>query len=342
MNQDLETDIPVNNNNEQQLEEGSEEGFEEESEEGSEEVSEESLEDSFKEDQDKNQTIEETNIQEGVLEEVVMLLKQPTKSTEGSTVRESSRASGKKPAPPLLKPNLEPVQVPRAPSPDLDLDSEPEDDDEQVLMAILREVKIARPDLFYEDKKKLKAYLVQTGTYLIRNEQYEIILDKKGGSYFNRKKTESKKDHEDFMELNAMKKGKFFKGKGKKYFGRKNKKGNSFRISPEELDNKRKNKLCFKYRLSRHMANTYKKDNKVSASVKVEAMRIPRIMDILSESLDKEGLSKEDNSSEEGDYQDLVTVLYHVIKTNADKIVIARILETDSVLMERTRHIRHP
>ncbi|RFU23839.1 hypothetical protein B7463_g12499, partial [Scytalidium lignicola] len=133
MNQDLETDIPVNNNNEQQLEEGSEEGSEEESEEGSEE--------------------------EEVLEEVVMLPKQFTKSTEGLTVGELSRALGKKPAPLLPKPNPEPVQVPRALSLDLDLNSELEDDVEQVLIATLKEVKIARPDLFYGDRKKLKVYL---------------------------------------------------------------------------------------------------------------------------------------------------------------------------------------
>ncbi|RFU24087.1 hypothetical protein B7463_g12252, partial [Scytalidium lignicola] len=108
MNQDLETDIPVDNNNKQPIE-GSEEGSEEESKEGSKEVSEESSEDSSEEDQGENQTIKETNIQEGVLEEVVMLSKQSTRLTERSTVGESSRASGKKPAPPLPKPKTEPI-----------------------------------------------------------------------------------------------------------------------------------------------------------------------------------------------------------------------------------------
>ncbi|RFU29541.1 hypothetical protein B7463_g6799, partial [Scytalidium lignicola] len=140
------------NNNERQPEEGSEEGFEEESEEGSEE------------------TIEETNIQEGVLEEVVMPPKQLTRLTEGSTVRESSRAAGKKPAPPLPKLDLKLVPEARAPSLDLDPDSEPEDNTEQVPMATPREVKIARLDLFYEDRKKLKVYLVQTRTYLMLND----------------------------------------------------------------------------------------------------------------------------------------------------------------------------
>ncbi|RFU35532.1 hypothetical protein B7463_g806, partial [Scytalidium lignicola] len=168
MNQDLETNTLVDNNNEQQPEEGSEEGFEEESEEGSEEVSEESSEDNSEEDQGENQTIEEINIQQGVLEKVVIPPKQTIRSTEGSTVGELSRAAGKKPAPPLPKPDSEPV--PRAPSPDPDPDSKPKDNTEQVPMATPREVKITRPDLFYEDKKKLKAYLAQTRTYLVLND----------------------------------------------------------------------------------------------------------------------------------------------------------------------------
>ncbi|RFU24086.1 hypothetical protein B7463_g12251, partial [Scytalidium lignicola] len=342
MNQDLETDTLVDNNNEQPVE-GSEAGSEEESEEGSEEVSKESSEDSSEEDQGKSQTIKETNIQEGVLEEVVMLPKQSTRSTEGSTVGESSRASRKKPALPLPKPETEPVQVLRALSPDPNPDSEPENDAEQILMATPREVKITRLDLFYKDKKKLKAYLAQTRTYLvlnnhllpgdmhkvliglkdsikeelyqrpavktldalidlsikIRNEQYKMILDKKGRSYFNRRKTNRRKNQEDPMELDTMKKAKTFKGKGKKHFEGKNKKGNSFRISPEELDKRRKNKLCFKCRLLGHMANTHKKDNKSSSSIKVEAIRIPRIMDISSESSEKESSDKGRNSSEE-------------------------------------------
>ncbi|RFU29331.1 hypothetical protein B7463_g6996, partial [Scytalidium lignicola] len=116
------------NNNKQQLEEGSEEGSEEESEEGSEEVFEESSEDSSEEDQ------------------------------EGSTVRESSRVAGKKPVPLIPKLDLEPVQVLRVPSLDLNPDSKLEDNVEQVLMATSREVKIIRPNLFYKDKKKLKVY----------------------------------------------------------------------------------------------------------------------------------------------------------------------------------------
>ncbi|RFU26104.1 hypothetical protein B7463_g10234, partial [Scytalidium lignicola] len=168
MNQDLETDTPVDNNNEQ-LVEGSKEGSEEESEEGSEEVSEESSEDSSEEDQGESQTIEETNIQEGVLEEVVMLPKQSTRLTEGSTVRESSRASKKKPAPPLLKLKTKLVQVPRALSLDPNPDSELENNAEQILMTTLKEVKITRLDLFYEDRKKLKAYLAQIRTYLVLN-----------------------------------------------------------------------------------------------------------------------------------------------------------------------------
>ncbi|RFU23658.1 hypothetical protein B7463_g12679, partial [Scytalidium lignicola] len=384
MNQDLETDTPVDNNNKQQLEEGSEEGFEEESEEGSEEVSEESSEDSSEEDQDKNQTIEETNIQREVLEEIVMPPKQTTRSTKGSTVGESSRAARKKPTPPLPKPNPKPVPKPRTPSLDLDLDSELEDNVEQVLITTFREVKIARPDLFYGDKKKLKVYLVQTRTYLvlndylllgnmhkvlirlkdfikkelyqrptinklnalidlaikIGNEQYKMILDKKGKSYFNRRKSNGKKDCGDLMELDVMKKGRTFKGKGKKHFEGRSKKGNSFRISSEELDKRRKNKLCFKCKLPEYMANTHKKDNKSSVTVKVGVMRILRIMDILSESSDEEGLSKEDNSSEEGDYQDLVTVLHYVIKINADNIMITRILKMDSIPIERIRHYR--
>ncbi|RFU27138.1 hypothetical protein B7463_g9208, partial [Scytalidium lignicola] len=174
MNQDLETSILVDNNNEQQLEESFEEGSEEESEERSEEVSEESLEDNSEEDQGKNQTIKETNIQEEVLEEVVMLPKQLTKSTEGSTVGESSRALRKKLIPLLPKSNLEPVL--RAPSLDLDLDSEPEDNVKQVLIIIPKEVKIVRLDLFYKDKKKLKAYLAQTRTYLVLND-YLLLED---------------------------------------------------------------------------------------------------------------------------------------------------------------------
>ncbi|RFU23678.1 hypothetical protein B7463_g12660, partial [Scytalidium lignicola] len=108
----------------------SEEGFEEESKEGSEEVSEESSEDSSEEDQ------------------------------EGLTVKESSRAIGKKLTPLLPKLDLKLVLESRALSLNLDLDSEPEDNTEQVLMATLKEVKIARPDLFYKNKKKLKVYLV--------------------------------------------------------------------------------------------------------------------------------------------------------------------------------------
>ncbi|RFU29059.1 hypothetical protein B7463_g7277, partial [Scytalidium lignicola] len=477
MNQDLETGTPVDNNNEQQPEEGSEEGSEEESEEGSEEVSEESSEDSSEEDQGENQTIEETNIQEGVLEEVVMPPKQPARSTEGSAVGESSRASGKKPVPPLPKSDPEPV--PRAPSPDPDPDSEPEDDVEQVPMATPREVKIARPDLFYGDRKKLKAYLAQTGTYLvlndhllpgdthkvlwastylrgvaetwfqpfkdewfatnggttnqgvrnilgswenytgelkrlygdvdekrnaerrlahlrqtkspseyamlyrqhavsvnwgeeahmhqfriglkdsikeelyrrpavnkldalidlaikIGNEQYEMILDKKGGSYFNRRKSDGKKDRGDPMELDAMKKGKTFKGKGKKHYEGKSKKGNSFGISSEELDRRRKNKLCFKCGLPGHMANTHKKDNKSSAAVRVGAMRIPRIMDISSES------SEEESSNEEEERPNLVTIPEITVEADADEMAMASILETGSVPMRRTRRMRHP
>ncbi|RFU27865.1 hypothetical protein B7463_g8464, partial [Scytalidium lignicola] len=330
MNQDLETSIPVDNNNEQQPEEGSEEGSEEESEEESEEVSEESSEDSSEEDQGKNQTIEETNIQRGVLEEVVMPPKQSTRSTEGSIVGESSRASGKKLASSLSKPDLELVQVPRVPSLDPDPDSEPKDNAGQVLMAIFREVKIVRPDLFYRDRKKLKAYLIQTRTYLfkirlkdfikeelyqwpvvnnlnalinlaikIENKQYKMILDKKGRSYFNRRKSDSKKDYGDLIELDVMRKGKTFKGKGKKHYEGKGKKRNSFRISSEELDKRRKNKLCFKCKLFGYMVNTYKKDNKSSIMVKIGVIRILRIMDILSKSSEEESLDKEGNSSEE-------------------------------------------
>ncbi|RFU30339.1 hypothetical protein B7463_g6009, partial [Scytalidium lignicola] len=130
MNQDLGTNIPVDNNNKQQLKEGFEEGFEEELEEGSEEVSEESSEDNSEEDQ------------------------------EGLTVGESSRALGKKLAPPLLKLDLGLVQVSRASSLDLDLDSELKDNVKQVLITIFKEVKIIKLDLFYEDRKKLKVYLV--------------------------------------------------------------------------------------------------------------------------------------------------------------------------------------
>ncbi|RFU33171.1 hypothetical protein B7463_g3204, partial [Scytalidium lignicola] len=359
MNQDLGTDTLVDNNNEQQPEEGSDEDSEEESEEGFEEGSEEGLEDSSEEDSGEYQTIEETNIQEGVLEEVVMPPKQLTGSKEGSTVGESSRAAGKRPAPSLPTSEPKPVPAPRAPSPDPDPDSEPKDDTEPVLMATPREVKIAMLDLFHGDRRKLKAYLTQTGTYLvlnrdilkedvqrvlwastylrgvaktwfqpfkdewfstngetkkqevidiitnwtnyttklkwlygdvdekrnaerqlahlrqtkspseytmlyhqytvsvnwgeevhlhqyklglkdsireemyqrpavttlntlidlsikIRNEQYKMILDKKGGSYFNRRKSNGKKDHGDSMNLDAIKKGKPFKGKGKR------------------------------------------------------------------------------------------------------------------------------
>ncbi|RFU33955.1 hypothetical protein B7463_g2383, partial [Scytalidium lignicola] len=140
MNQDLKTNILIDNNNEQQPKEGSEEGFEEESEEGSKEVSEESSEDSSEEDQ------------------------------EGLTVEKLSRVVGKKLTPPLPKPNPELVQVPRALSLDLDLDFELESNVEQALMTTLKEVKIAKPDLFYEDRKKLKVYFVQTGTYLVLND----------------------------------------------------------------------------------------------------------------------------------------------------------------------------
>ncbi|RFU31379.1 hypothetical protein B7463_g4960, partial [Scytalidium lignicola] len=142
----------MDNNNEQQPEEDSEENSEEESEEG------------FKE------TIKETNIQERVLKKVVMLPKQLTKSTEGLTVRELSRASGKKLILLLLKLNLRPIQVLRALSLDLDLDFKLEDNVEQVLITTSKEVKIARLNLFYKDKKKLKAYLVQTRTYLVLND----------------------------------------------------------------------------------------------------------------------------------------------------------------------------
>ncbi|RFU29480.1 hypothetical protein B7463_g6876, partial [Scytalidium lignicola] len=331
MNQDLETDTLVDNNNEQQPEEGSEEGFEEESEEGSEEVSEESSEDNSEEDQ----------------EEVVMLPKQTTRLIEGSTVRESSRAAGKKPAPPLPKPDLKLVLEPRAPSLDPDLDFELEDDVEQVLMVTFREVKIVRPDLFYGDRKKLKAYLVQTRTYLVLNDHllpgdmHKVLwaftylrgvaetwfqpfkdewfvtnggMTNQGvrnilGSWENYtgelkrlRKSDGKKDYGNLMELNAIKKRRTFKGKGKKHFEGRSKKGNSFGISSEELDKRRKNKLCFKCGLPGHMANTHKKDNKSSAVVKVGVMRIPRIMDILLESSDEEGSSEEDNSLEEGDY----------------------------------------
>ncbi|RFU25108.1 hypothetical protein B7463_g11232, partial [Scytalidium lignicola] len=258
MNQDLGTNIPVDNNNEQQPEEGSEEGFEEESEEGSEEVSEESSED------------------------------------KGSTVEESSRVVRKKLVPLLLKPDPKPKPelVLRALSPDLDLDSELEDDVEQVLMVILREVKIIRLDLFYGDRKKLK----------IRNEQYEMILDKKRGSYFNQRKTNGKKDYENPIELDVMKKGKTFKEKGKKYFEGRSKKGNSFGISLKELDKRRKNKLCFKCRLLGHITNIYKKDNKSSVTIKVSVMRILRIMDILLESSEEEDFEdeEENSSGEEG------------------------------------------
>ncbi|RFU26869.1 hypothetical protein B7463_g9461, partial [Scytalidium lignicola] len=146
-----------NNNNEQQLEEGSEEDFEEESKEESEEVSEESSKDSSEEDLDKDQTIKETNIQKGMLEKVVILLKQLTKSTEESIVEESSRVARKKLALLLPKPDLKLVL--RTLSPDLNLDSKLEDNVEQVLMTTFKEVKITRLNLFYEDKKKLKSYL---------------------------------------------------------------------------------------------------------------------------------------------------------------------------------------
>ncbi|RFU32831.1 hypothetical protein B7463_g3488, partial [Scytalidium lignicola] len=139
MNQDLKTNIPVNNNNEQQPEEDFEEGSEEESEEGFEE------------------TIKEINIQEGVLKEVVILLKQFTKSTEGLTVEESSKVTRKKSVPPLLKFNLKPVL--RALSSNLDPDSKLEDDIKPIPIMTLKEVKITRPDLFYKNKKKLKVYL---------------------------------------------------------------------------------------------------------------------------------------------------------------------------------------
>ncbi|RFU24320.1 hypothetical protein B7463_g12020, partial [Scytalidium lignicola] len=75
MNQDLKTNILVDNNNEQQAKEGSDEDSEEESEERFKEGSEESSEDSFKEDSGKYQTIKEINIQEGILKEVVILPK---------------------------------------------------------------------------------------------------------------------------------------------------------------------------------------------------------------------------------------------------------------------------
>ncbi|RFU34405.1 hypothetical protein B7463_g1946, partial [Scytalidium lignicola] len=340
----------------------SEEGSEEESEEGSEEVSEESSEDSSEEDQDENQTIVEVNIQGGMLEEVVILLKQSTRLTKGLTVRKSSRVTRKKPAPPLPKPDLEPVLAPRALSPDLNPDSEPEDSVEQVLMTTLREVKITRLDLFYKDKKKLKLTLdklkaltniqyfitiTMFNTLIdlsikIKNKQYKMILDKNGGSYFNCKKTNSKKDHKDLMELDAMKKGKTFKRKGKKHFKGRSKKRNSFRISLEELDKRRKNKLCFKCKLFGYMANTYKKDNKSSMLVKVRAIRILRIMDILSETSGEESLSEEENSlEEEEEQQSLVIILELTVKTDADEMAIARILKTDFVLMTRTQHIKH-
>ncbi|RFU24124.1 hypothetical protein B7463_g12214, partial [Scytalidium lignicola] len=169
MNQDLETNIPVNNNNEQQPEKGFEEGFEEESEKEFEEGFEESSKDSSEKDQGKNQTIKETNIQKGVLKEVVILLKQPTKSTKGSTIKESLRVARKKPVPPIPKPDPKPIQVLRTLSLNSNLDSEPEDNIKQVLMTTLKEVKITRLNLFYKDKKKLKAYLAQTRTYLVLN-----------------------------------------------------------------------------------------------------------------------------------------------------------------------------
>ncbi|RFU26969.1 hypothetical protein B7463_g9361, partial [Scytalidium lignicola] len=316
MNQDLETNILVDNNNEQPVE-GSEAGSEEESEEGSEEVSEESSEDSSEEDQ----------------EEVVMPPKQSTRSTEGSTVGESSRASRKKLTPPLPKPKMESIQVPRAPSLDPDPDLELENDIKQILIVTSREVKIARLDLFYGDRKKLK----------IRNEQYKMILDKKGGSYFNRRKTNGRKDQGDLIELNVMKKAKTFKRKGKKHFEGKSKKGNSFGISLEELDKKRKNKLYFKYKLLGHIANTHKKDNKLSSSVKVRAIRILRIMDILSESSEEESLDKGRNSLEEEEEQpNLVTILEITVETDVDEIAMTRILETGSVLIRRTWHKGYP
>ncbi|RFU25738.1 hypothetical protein B7463_g10600, partial [Scytalidium lignicola] len=92
--------------------------------------------------------------------EVVILLKQTTKLTEELTVEELSRVIRKKLAFLLPKLNLEPIQVPRALNSDLDSDFKPEDNIEQVLIVILKKVKITRPDLFYEDRKKLKAYLV--------------------------------------------------------------------------------------------------------------------------------------------------------------------------------------
>ncbi|RFU31191.1 hypothetical protein B7463_g5134, partial [Scytalidium lignicola] len=286
MNQDLKTSTPVDNNNKQQPEEGFEESSEEESEEESEEVSEESSKDNSEEDQ----------------EEVVILPKQFTKSTERLTVRESLKALRKKLALLLPKLNPEPVQVLRAPSPDLDPNSKLEDNVEQVLMATLKKVKITKPDLFYEDKKKLKFVVNKLNALIdlaikIRNKQYKMILDKKSRSYFNRKKSNNKKDYNNLIKLNTIRKGKTFKGKGKKYYKGKSKKGNSFRISSEELDKRRKNKLYFKYRLFGHIANTYKKDNKSSVTIKVEVIRILKIMNILfseEESSDKEG-----NSSEE-------------------------------------------
>ncbi|RFU31713.1 hypothetical protein B7463_g4625, partial [Scytalidium lignicola] len=170
-----------------------------------------------------------------------------------------------------------------------------------------------------------------------------MILDKKSRSYFNRRKTDNKKDHGDLIELDAMKKGKPFKGKGKKYYEGKSKKGNSFGISLEELDKRRKNKLCFKYRLPSYMANTHKKDNKSSTTVKVEVMRIPRIMDILSESSEEENSNEERNSSgEEEDQQNLVTVPKVTVETNANEMAIARILKTSSILIRRTQHKGHP
>ncbi|RFU34435.1 hypothetical protein B7463_g1938, partial [Scytalidium lignicola] len=94
LQRDLKTNTLIDNNNEQQLEEGSEEGSEEESEEGSEEVSEESSEDNFKEDQ------------------------------EGLSVGELSRVTGKKLTLLLLKPDPELVLMLRALGlkPDLDFE----------------------------------------------------------------------------------------------------------------------------------------------------------------------------------------------------------------------------
>ncbi|RFU27995.1 hypothetical protein B7463_g8341, partial [Scytalidium lignicola] len=142
----------------------SKEGSDDNPEEGSsEERSEEEQEDSS-----ENLNVENTDIQDRVLEEVVIPLKQMVQSLAGSAVGESSRAAGEKPV--LSLPVIKEVEKPpRELSLKLDPEPELEAEEDLELMALQREVKVAKPDFFTGNQRKLKPYLTQVGTYFTLN-----------------------------------------------------------------------------------------------------------------------------------------------------------------------------